>query len=241
MKGSLWSVFILILVLLVHGCGDAPQTPGSGYIDISMKAGSPPVLTEVWKQIAAEGSFDGESARLQEVTLTCTARVARLDLNVDAVTSDGRLINVTVRQADAAGDARLHIAGDIGSNHSVHVPTTGLVAPMLTALDRVGIGALIHTSNNGESDLYAIHFLQDTSDGSPGIPTSSPAYRWDGSRFVAMPANDPGRARDTADLFVAVFPLRHVASSETGSTQSRQTTTTNAYQSLSPTYFVIPL
>jgi hypothetical protein len=241
MKRALWAIFILMLLVPACGCGDAGEGSDSRYIDVSIRAGSPPMLAQVWREIAAEGRFDGGSARLQGITLTCTARVARLGLSVDAITPDGRLINVTARQADNREDAALHVTGDIGSNHGVQVPTTGLVAPMLAALDRVGIERLIRTSGDGQTDLYAIHVLQDTSDNSPGIPESSTAYRWDGRRFVPMPVDDPERARDSSELLVVVFPQQRITSTETGPPQSGQTTTTGAHHSLSPTYFVIPL
>jgi hypothetical protein len=191
--------------------------------------------------IGQAGAFDPKSARLVDVTLSCSS-VGTIDkLNLLAVTKDGRVVDTSWNGSSESEGETVRLTGDVTAPEGSVMPQTASIAAVLAALDRVSIERLIAVAESTPAArLYTVHVLDDASNESHGLPASYPAYRWDGSQFVSLPSDDPaGRQPSTSNLFVVVFPMLPVAASST--TQADQTATTRAYESSSPTYFVIPL
>jgi hypothetical protein len=199
-------------------------------------------FSDAWSKIATEGHFDPATARIRDLRLEVTSSGSLQGLYLAAETGDGRWVDLGT--STPGSDSHIRFGVSIFHEGSSESGWNGpYIAPILAALDRVGLPTMIKIIPGPPAGLYMATAVYAADGGvyNGAAGPGEPVYFWQNGAFVRLEADDDRRqiGNDAAYFWVAgAGAPGPTAPPRTGSEIS-----TTVYQSLpgSSGYLVIAL
>lgn len=180
------------------------------------------LLVPAWRQAAADGGFDPDTAHPDRLEIGFSAAGDLLHFLVVARTDDGKRVTLGWSGFGGAPDQNVMITGTVeGDASSGPEPTPDRVSSILLAIDTIGAENMVAALPSvGADGYYLVTPLLGIGTLGGTISSQATAYIWDGSVLAALPADDPRRGYDPASVHLKVIADAGGQSLQTGTTSS---------------------
>jgi len=202
----------------------SPPAASSTEFEVGMGANENDIrLSSIWRQAAADGAFEPETASADWLMFAFSPRGWLIDLLMVASTDDKR--QVTLDWSGAVIDTPQNVMVNVtveGGSPSTDEAASDRVSKILFALDMVGTKTMIaKLPQVGPTGYYLVSPLLGVTSEKGAMPEQAEAYIWEGSEFALLPLDDPRRAYDAKSVYFKAYADVEGLSLQTETTSSQ--------------------
>ena len=188
----------------------APQGSPSVKVSLSLVAANTVKIGEIWIRVAQAGGFLAETANPDTMELDFSPSGSLVHLLIVARTADQRTVTVGWDGTGGPDDQRVNVTGVVEKGAATSpLRTEDSVSKIALAIDEVGIkNMLAFLRGVSPGGYYALKpVLHDGSTMGGSISMTATAYRWEGTKFVSLPADDQIRLGNPPYFILEMTPI----------------------------------